>query len=89
MVFHDIFAAVEAAELTVAQHDVVEQDHHDLVAVDELIFALVVADHAADAVGVGIGCEDDIGGDFLALGYGHGHGGCIFGIGGVDGGEIA
>ena len=52
-----IFVAGDAAELAVARDDVIEENHHNLVAVYQLIVALFVAHHQADAVGVGVGGE--------------------------------
>ena len=86
---NDIFVADELAQFAVAAHDVIHENHYNLVAVHELILALAVADDAADTVSIGVGCEDDVGVDFLALCDSHCHGRGIFRIGRVDGGEIA
>ena len=76
-------------QLAVAGHDVVKENHHNLVAVKQQIFAAVVADNAADTVGVGVGSQDNVGVHFLALGDSHCHCRSILGVGGIHSGEIA
>ena len=86
---HHVLVVFEETELTVAAHDVVEENHHYLVAVDELVFTVVVADYAAYAVGVGVGGNNEVGINFLSLCNCHGHGRRILGVGGIHGGEVA
>ena len=65
--FHNVFLACDTAEFGVTGHDVVEENHHDLVAVEKHVFALVVAEHAAHTVSIGVGCHDQVGAHFLGF----------------------
>ena len=85
----DVLVAGEASHLAVADHDVVEENHHDLVAVEQLVTAVLGANDCADTVGVRVGGHYEVGVHFLGLGDSHSHSRGVLGVGGVDGGEVA
>ncbi len=70
---YDIFVACQTAEFGVTGHDVVEQDHHDLVAVDQNVFTFGVAEHTSDSVGIGVGSHDQVGLCLFRFRDCHGH----------------
>lgn len=86
---HDVFIAGECAELRVAGHQIVEENHHNLVSVDEHILAVVVADHEADAVSVGVGSHHYLCAGFLCFLDGHCHSRRLFWVWRSDGREVA
>ena len=85
----DVLVAQQTAHFAVAHHDVVEQNHYYLVAVDELIFTVLQAHNTTNAVGVGVGGEYYVGSGLLGFGDGHSHGRGHFGVRALDSGEVA
>ncbi len=69
----------EASKLGIACHEVVEEYHDYLVAVDKAVFALGITDDASDTVGIGVGCHYEVGTYFFCLCDGHCHCGRLFG----------
>ena len=85
----DIFFSGEASKLGIACHEVVEEYHDYLVAVDKAVFALGITDDASDTVGIGVGCHYEVGTYFFCLCDGHCHCGRLFGVWRHYGGEVA
>ena len=85
---HDILVAVQLAALGPAGQLVAQQQHEGLVAVQQHVFALLVAQRHADAVRIGIGGQHQIGALLGRKVDGHRHGLALLGVGRLDGGEV-
>ena len=83
-----VVVAVQTAQLGIAGDEVIVEDELNLVAVHQVILALVVLEHHADAVGVGVAGQRDVGLDLGGLGYGHLHGAAHLRVGLRHGGEV-
>ena len=70
---HDILVAGELTKLLVACHEVVEEDHHNLVTINQFILTLGILDNHTDAVGIGVRSHNDVGIYLLSLGNSHCH----------------
>ena len=86
---NNVFVALDESEFATTSHEVVKENHHNLVAVNQLIFALGVFDNNANAVGVWVGSHNDVGINFFSLCNSHSHSRSIFRVRRVDGREVA
>ena len=80
---------LELAEGYLVLNDVVAEHHAGLVSIDDGPFALVVAANDGKAVGIGVGCYDEVGIEFRAEFHAKGHGLSVLGIGADHGREVA
>ena len=86
---HDILVAVQFAALGPAGQLVAQQQHEGLIAVQQHVFALLVAQRDADAVRIGVGGQHQVGALLRGEVDGHRHRLALLGVGGLDGGEVA
>ena len=86
---HDVFLAVQLAQLFPAGNQVVSEEERILVAVEEHPFALVVLHGAAHAVAVGVRSHYEVGIHFLGFFYSHREGSRFLGIRGNYRREVA
>ena len=86
---HDILVAVQLAALGPAGQLVAQQQHEGLVAVQQHVFALLVAQRHADAVRIGVGGQNQVGALLRGQINGHRHRLALLGVGRLDGGEVA
>ena len=85
---HDVLVPVQLAALGPAGQLVAHQQHQRLVAVQQHVLALLVAQRDADTVGVGVGSQDEVGPLPGREVDGHRHGLALLGVGRLDSGEV-
>ena len=83
---HDVLVPVQLAALGPAGQLVAHQQHQRLVAVQQHVLALLVAQRDADTVGVGVGSQDEVGPLPGREVDSHRHGLALLGVGRLDGG---
>ena len=85
---HELLA-VEAPQLRPARQLIGHDERQGLVAVQQDVFSLGIAQRDADTIRIGIGGQHQIGAQPRTQLDGLGHRLALFGIGGFDGGEVA
>ncbi len=86
---HHILPAVEQPQFGPARELVAHEQHEGLVAVQQHVFALLVAQRHADAVRVGVGRQHQVGAFACRQLDGFRHGFTLLGVGRLHGGEVA